>query len=78
MQKQRKTVKQDKLIIVSHKKKSRTFISSSSVIDNILSLSQILKPHQVEKFMDPRPTGGRRLMMLTPDYLTTNQSEECP
>ena len=26
----------------------------------------------------PRPTGTRRLMMLTPSYLTTNQSEERP
>ena len=26
----------------------------------------------------PRPLGTRRLMMLTPTYLTTNQSEECP
>ena len=27
---------------------------------------------------DPRPVGTRRLMLLTPDDLTTNQSEECP
>ena len=27
---------------------------------------------------DPRLVGTRRLMMLTPSYLTTNQSEERP
>ena len=46
MQKQRKTVKQDK-IIIAMKKKSRIFSSSSSAIDNTLShilALQILKP----------------------------------
>ena len=28
--------------------------------------------------LDPRPDGTRRLMMLTPTYLTTNQSDDCP
>ena len=27
---------------------------------------------------DPRMVGTKKLMMLTPDYLTSNQSEECP
>ena len=27
--------------------------------------------------IDPTPVGSRRLMMLTPNYLTTNQSENC-
>ena len=27
---------------------------------------------------DPRLAGTRGLMMLTPDFLTINQSEECP
>ena len=30
------------------------------------------------KHIDPRPVGTRRLMRLTPDYFTTNQSEEYP
>ena len=30
------------------------------------------------KSIDPRPVGARRFMMLTRNYLTTNQSEECP
>ena len=45
---------------------------------------QILKAHRVEevlyvahKHVDPRSVGTRKLM-LTLDYLTTNQSEECP
>ena len=47
---------------------------------------QILKPppggrsqlYAAYKHVDPRPVGTRRLVMLTPDYLTTNQSEVCP
>ena len=40
-------------------------------------------PYQVEKVncvlhLDSRPVRTRRLMMLTPSYLTTNQSEERP
>ena len=30
------------------------------------------------KNMDPKVVGTRRWMMLTPNYLTTNQPEECP
>ena len=30
------------------------------------------------KYIDPRLVGTRRLVRLTPDYLTTSQSEECP
>ena len=34
--------------------------------------------HADHLHVDPRPVGTRRLMMLTPDDLTANQSEECP
>ena len=30
------------------------------------------------KHIDPRLNRTKRLMMVTPDFLTTNQSEECP
>ena len=30
------------------------------------------------KQVDPKPVGTRRMMMLTPDYITTNQSEDRP
>ena len=32
----------------------------------------------MREITDPRPVGTKRLMMLTPDYLTSNPSEECP
>ena len=32
----------------------------------------------MREIIDPRPVGTKRLMMLTPDYLTSNPSEECP
>jgi len=35
-------------------------------------------PEHTHKHVDPRLAGNRKLMMLTTDYLTTNQSEECP
>ena len=42
-------------------------------------------PHQMEEVVyaahehiDPRLVGTRRLMTLTPSYLTTHQSEESP
>ena len=70
--------------------KSRTFSSSSRDVDNILShvlraVFQILKPPPDErselyvayKHTDLRLVGARRLMVLTPDYLTSNVSE-CP
>ena len=31
-----------------------------------------------QKHIDPRLAGTRKLMILTPNYLTTNQSEKCP
>ena len=34
--------------------------------------------YAARKLADPRLIGTRRLMMLTPSDLTTNQSEECP
>ena len=34
--------------------------------------------YAAHRHVDPRPIGTRRLMMLTPDYLPTNQSEKCP
>ena len=34
--------------------------------------------YAAHKHVDPRPVGTRKWMMLTPTYLTTNQSEECP
>ena len=37
-----------------------------------------LKVRVVHKQLDPRLVETRRLMMLTPTYLTTNQSEEGP
>jgi hypothetical protein len=30
------------------------------------------------KHIDPRPVGNKSLRMVTPDYLTTNQSKKCP
>ena len=61
MQKERRTVKQKKkIIMVYHSVKSRTFISSSKTLDNSLSyvfwtVLQILKP----------PTGGVHCMLPT-------------
>ena len=51
-----------------------------------LSCLQWLKPPPSGKVwgcaahihVDSRPVGTRRLMMLIPDYLTTNQAENCP
>jgi len=34
--------------------------------------------YAAHKHVDPRLAGTRRLMKLTPDYLTINQSEGCP
>ena len=34
--------------------------------------------YAVHEHVDQRPGGTRRLMMLTLDYLTTNQSKDCP
>ena len=36
------------------------------------------KKYAAHKHTDPRQAGTRRLMKLTPTYLTTNQSEDCP
>ena len=64
---------------------------SSRAINNILShvlraVLQILKPSAggrsklcaTHKHAHPRLVGARRLMMLIPTYITTDQSEECP
>ena len=37
-----------------------------------------VKWHTVHKHVDPRLVGTRRLIMLIPHFLTTNQSKECP
>ena len=34
--------------------------------------------YAAHKYVDPRTVGTRRLMVLTPTYLTTNHSEQCP
>ena len=35
-------------------------------------------PEHTHKHVDPRLAGNRKLVMLTTNYLTTSQSEECP
>ena len=69
----------------------RPLVSSSKIIDNILShvLGAVLlvlklppsgrsQLNTAYKHMDPRPVGTRRLMTPTPNYLTTHQSGKCP
>ena len=70
---------------------SKTFSSSLRTIDNILShvlgaVLQVLKPppggrsqlYVTHKHIDHRLVGTRRLMTLTPNYFTSNQSGKCP
>lgn len=71
--------------------KVKDFSSSSRALDTLLcqvllgcfvdakpqpdERSQLYDSHEL---IDPRQMGTRRLMLLTPGYLTTNQSEERP
>ena len=61
-----------------------TFVSKvMSLLFNMLS--RWMKPppgginelNAAHKYADPRLVGNRRLMMVTPTYLTINESEEC-
>ena len=87
MQKERATVKQDKIIIVQSLN-SRT-LSTQGLLVIFWAMSwrfyRYWNPHQVEEVKlyaaskhvtDLIGAEARKLLMLTPDYLTTNQSDE--
>ena len=71
-------------ILLTHRIFTSSLMDIITVSDNAFLICFLQKSdsHQMEtadhKHVDPRPVRTRRLMMLTPDYLTTNQSEECP
>ena len=92
IQRKRKTVKQDRRTIVSIQQNQGPLPSSPlKTIDNMLSHVlaadlQVPKPppggrsqlDAAHKQVDPRLAGTRKLMMPTPNYITTQQSEQCP
>ena len=50
-------------------------MGSQGVRQDLVTKQQLYAAH---KDIDPKSVRTRRLMLATPDYLTTNQSEKCP
>ena len=92
MQKERKTVKQDRnknSLAIKQSQGPLVLLQRLEIIFWAVSFELFCRDwnplpsrrNHLEadhKHVDPRWVGTRRLMMLMPDYLTTNQSEECP